>query len=168
VEVSRYRPLSDVWANVLAALICIALAAPLDGSDWVWAAEAGSGFALACLFDLLIRRKPLPAKLADAPPLPVGAVDVSDSGRDVFTLSVSALVGFVGATAAAVVLFHYDTAAVLWLMGGVAAGSAVRSVRDSRMLARWEECNGRVFIERRRGTPSWYVEDPAAAPLDAS
>jgi hypothetical protein len=70
-----------------------------------------------------------------------------------------------------VLLFHDNAAAGFMLAAGIAAGYAVGAVRDSRMLERWEAQNGRLFTQSRIGIKrkgSLYVEDPAAAPLDAS
>ena len=171
MEVSRYRPLSIAWASLLATLFCVAFAAALGDWGWMRFAEFGSGLGIAFLVDWLFRWRGLFKKLADAEPLPIGGVDVSDSDRDVLSLLVSLLVAFLGTTAGMVLLFHDDAARTLWLVAGVLAGYAVRAVRDSRMLARWEASNGRVFVARKPGAgrkQSLYVEDPAAAPFDAS
>jgi hypothetical protein len=170
VEVSRYRLLSVAWTSLLAILCCVAFAAALG--DWGWRrfAEFGTGLGIAFLVDWLFRWRGVLKKLADAQPLPIGAVDVSDSDREILTLYVSLLVGFVGAGVLMALLFHDDTARTLWLVAGVVAGYAVAAVRDSRMLARWEASNGRVFVARKRGAgrkQSLYIEDPAAAPFDA-
>jgi hypothetical protein len=67
--------------------------------------------------------------------------------------------------------FRPRSLADIALLAGAATGLAVGSMRDSRMLARWEARNGRLFVEgkscviRRRRL---YVEDPAVAPLDAT
>ena len=76
------------------------------------------------------------------------------------------------ATAAVQALLFRDGAATVIAAGaGVAAGLAIGAARDSRIIRRWEAENGRLYtgrqsdVERKRRL---YVEDPAAAPLDAS
>jgi positive regulator of sigma E activity len=171
VEVSRYRPLTLGWAGLLVAGVCVALAAIVGNWDWIrFALECGTGAGVAVVIDRFTPRTSLFKKLDEVEPLPVGALDVSDSERDVLVVAVSLLATYLATTAVAVLLFRENAAAILAIMAGVAAGFTVRAARDSRMLERWEADNGRLFAERRWGVKRkshLYVEDPAVAPLDA-
>jgi hypothetical protein len=171
VEVSRYRPGPLAWAWVLAALLLVGVAAAFEGSSWL------RGFGTSAItagvvgvIDRFRPRRSLLKRLADAEPLPVGALDVSDSQRDVFLFGRYIFTVLVGTTAGLALLFG-DGAAAIQLGAGAAAGLAVGAAMDSRMIRRWEAENGRLYAERGSDAPRkglLYVEDPAVAPLDAS
>jgi hypothetical protein len=172
VEVSRYRPGSLVWAWVLVTLLLVVVAAAFETSSWVrgvgaCAVTAGVSYVVQRFWP----RRSLLKRLADAQPLPVGAVDVSDSQRDAFLFGRDLFAVLVGTAAVQALLFRDGAATVIAAGAGVAAGLAIGAARDSRIIRRWEAENGRLYtgrqsdVERKRRL---YVEDPAAAPLDAS
>ena len=169
MEVSRYRPLSSAQAGLLAGLCFAALAVAVGGWGWIGCAEAATATGMAAFLDWLFRPRRVLEELANAEPLPIGAVDASDYERPGVAEFEAVLLGSGVTTAGAVLLFHVDPAAILWSFAGLATGSALRALKNNRMVARWEAFNGRVFVERRRGVrkPRLYVEDPAVAPLDA-
>ena len=160
---------------MLATLLLVAVAAVLDSSSWLrGAGESAIAVGVACVVTPFVSRKSrksLREKLADAQPLPLGAVDVSDSERDVFLFGAYLFAVFAGATTVLVLLFRDGAATAVAVVAGASAGIAVGAVIDSRTIRRWEAGHGRVYMEgtsgiRRKG--HLYAEDPAAAPLDAS
>jgi hypothetical protein len=171
VEVSRYRPGSLAWACVLAALFLVAIATALDSSSWLISlGESAITGGLTGVFASFATGKPLREKLADAQPLPLGVVDVSDSQRDVFLWGAYLFAVLAGVTAVLVLLAGDGAAREAAVLAGASAGIAVGALIDGRTIRRWEAGHGRIYTEgrsgiRRRGL---YVEDPAAAPLDAS
>jgi hypothetical protein len=168
VEVSRYRPLSLVYGNLLAGLLCLAVALALDSSRWgrvVFACAIGLG--VAGLVDRFVPRTRLFTTLEETQPLPLGAVDVSDPKDDILFFGAVMFASPLGVA----LLFHDGFTTGLGLLAGMPVGAALGSLRDSRVIKRWEAGNGRLFVEGRRGFKqkrSLYVEDPAAAALDAS
>jgi hypothetical protein len=171
MEVSRYRPRIFAWASVLAGLLCLAVAVGLESSGWprvvIWYA-VGSG--VAGLVHRLASQNWLFGKLREAKPLPLGALDVSDPDRDVLFLTAFFFATYVAVAAGSAVLFHDSAAATLAGLAGAPTGLSLGSLKDGSTLKRWEAANGRLFIEGRRGfgrKPKLYVEDPAAASLDA-
>lgn len=174
MEVSRYRPSLLAWACVLATLFFVAVAAVIDSSNWVpGVGEAAFEAGIACVTAAYLSRQlreSVREKLADAQPLPLGAVDVSDSGRDVFLFGACLFALFAGETAV-LLLLHRDAATAGAIVAGASAGIAAGAVFDSRTIRRWEAGHGRIYTEGRSGIRRkgrLYVEDPAAAPLDAS
>jgi hypothetical protein len=151
-------------------LLLVAVAAASESSSWLrgvsfCAITAG----VVCVVDRFVPRRSLRKRLADAQPLPLGAVDVSDSQRDAFLFSRYLFAALVVTAAVEALLFGAATG--LEVGAGAAAGIAVGTARDSRMIKQWEAENGRLYTERRsdvKRKACLYVEDPAAAPLDAS
>jgi hypothetical protein len=174
VEVSRYRPSLLAWACVLATLLLVAVAAAIDSSSWLrGVGESAIAVGIPCVTALFVSRKlreSLREKLADAQPLPLGAVDVSDSERDVFLFGAYLFAVFGGLTAILALLFHEGAATEVAVVAGALAGTAVGAVNDSRTIRRWEAGHGRIYTEGRSGIrrKGLYVEDPAWVPLDAS
>jgi hypothetical protein len=172
VEVSRYRPGPLAWAWVLAALLLVGVAAAFDGSSWLRGfGTSAITAAVVGVVDRFRPRRSLVKRLADAEPLPVGALDVSDSQRDVFLFGRYIFTVLVGTTAGLALIFGDSAAAAIELGAGAAAGLAVGAAMDSRIIRRWEAENGRLYVERGSDAPRkglLYVEDPATAPLDAS
>jgi hypothetical protein len=172
VEVSRYRPGSPAWAWVLVTLLLVAVVAAFESSSWLRGIGASAITAgVVCVGDRFMPRRWLRKRLADAQPLPVGAVDVSDYQRDVFLFGRYLFAMLVAQAAAQALLLRAGAATGIEVGAGVAAGLAIGAARDSRMIRRWEAENGRLFTERQSGVKRkgrLYVEDPAAAPLDAS
>jgi hypothetical protein len=170
VEVSRYRPGSLAWAWVLVMLLLVAVAAASESSSWLRGfGVSGITAGVVCVGDRFTPRRSLRKRLADAQPLPLGAVDVSDSQRDAFLFSRYLFAMLVVTAAVEALLFGASTG--LTVGAGAAAGIAIGTARDSRMIRRWEAENGRLYTERRSGAKRkgrLYVEDPAAAPLDAA
>jgi hypothetical protein len=157
---------------MLVTLLLVAVAAAFETSSWL----RGVGFCaitagVVCVVDRFVPRRSLLERPADAQPLPVGAVDVSDSPRDAFLFGRYLFAMVVGMAAVQALLFRDGAATVIAAGAGVAAGVAVGAAKDSRIIRRWEAENGRLYTERRSGREAkgcLYVEDPAAAPLDAS
>jgi hypothetical protein len=95
---------------------------------------------------------------------------VSDSQRDAFLFGRYLFVVLVTTAAVQALLFRDGTSGIA-VGAGVAAGLAIGAARDSRIIKRWEAENGRLYTERGSGVKQkdgLYIEDPAAAPLDAS
>ena len=172
MEVSRYRPGPLAWAWALAALLLVGVAAAFDGSSWLRGFSTSAiTAAVVCMVDRFMPRRSLRKRLADAQPLPVGAVDVSDSQRDVFLFGRYLFAMIVAQAAVQALLFRVSATAGVEVGAGVAAGLAIGAARDSRIIRRWEAENGRLYRERRSDVKRMgclYVEDPAWAPLDAS
>jgi hypothetical protein len=167
VEVSRYRPSLLAWACVLATLLLVAVAAAIDSTNWLpGVGESAIEVGIACVTALFVSRKlreSLREKLADARPLPLGAVDVSDSERDVFLFGAYLFALLGGATAVLVLLFREHAATAAAVLAGASAGIAVGAVIDSRTIRRWEASHGRIYTEGRSGIrrkDRLYVEDP--------
>jgi hypothetical protein len=172
VEVSRYRPLTLAWASLLGSLLCLVAALALDSSAWI---QVVTGYAVSagvtCLVDRFHRRRRLLTRLEEARPLPLGAFDVSEPERDVLLLVAWFFAANLVVTAGAALVSHDSVATTLALLAGAPLGLAVGNARDSRVLARWEQENGRLFVENRRiayRKRGLYVEDPADAPVGAS
>jgi hypothetical protein len=161
-----------VHGNLLAGFFCLAIALALDSSRWgrvVIACVIGSG--VAGLIDRFFRRTRLFTTLEETQPLPLGAVDVSDPKDDILFFGAVMFASLLGVAAVAALLFHDSFTAGLGLLAGVPIGAALESLRDSRIIKRWEAGNGRLFTEGRRGfnrKRGLYAEDPAAAAIDAS
>jgi hypothetical protein len=155
---------------VLIALLLVAVATAFESSSWLrGVAFSAITAGVVCVGDRFVPRKRLKRLLADARPLPVEAVDVSDSQRDVFLFGRYLFAVLVVVAAGEALLFGAATG--IKVAAGAAAGLAVGAVRDSRIIRRWEAENGRLYTERRSGAKRkgrLYVEDPATAPLDAS
>jgi len=172
MEVSRYRPLSLVYANLLAGLLCLAVALALDRPRWGRVVIACAiGGSVAGLVDRSFPRTRLFTKLEETQPLPLGAVDVSDPKDDILFFGAVLFASPLAVAAVAALLFHDSFTAGLGLLAGVPIGAALGSLRDGRIIKRWEARNGRLFLDGRHGfnrKRGLYVEDPAAVALDAS
>lgn len=157
---------------MLATLLLVVVATALDSSSWLRGLrDCALTAAIACGTERFMPRRWLFKTLANARPLPLGAVDVSDSERDVFLFGAVTFVTYMGAAAVMTLLFRDGGATEVATFAGASTGLAVWAVRNSRIISRWEADNGRLYTEGRSGIRRkglLYVEDPAAAPLDAS
>ena len=96
---------------------------------------------------------------------------MSDSERDVFLFGAVTFVTYMGVAAVMTLLFRDGGATEVATFAGASTGLAIWAARNSRIISRWEADNGRLYTEGRsfiRREGLLYVEDPAAAPLDAS